>query len=125
MKEQMTSYMAKIVVLDAMNLAENVSGIKQNLDGTFTSGENYNDPYANMEGMEGLDAEIGEDAFKDEDEDEEKEKEKKIEGIDIKANGDKDGDGSVSLVESKGDEEENSIARTDMSGDSAKSLQKK
>ena len=44
MKEQMMSYMAKIVVLDAMNLAENVSGIKQNLDGTFTSGENYNDP---------------------------------------------------------------------------------
>ena len=40
----MMSYMAKIVVLDAMNLAENVSGIKQNLDGTFTSGENYNDP---------------------------------------------------------------------------------
>ena len=44
MKEQMMSYMAKIVVLDAMNLAENVSGIKQNLDGNFTSGENYNDP---------------------------------------------------------------------------------
>ena len=44
MKEQMMSYMAKIVVLDAMNLAENVSGIKQNLDGNFISGENYNDP---------------------------------------------------------------------------------
>ena len=44
MKEQMMSYMAKIVVLDAMNLVENVSGIKQNLDGNFTSGENYNDP---------------------------------------------------------------------------------
>tara|TARA_B100001063_G_scaffold174206_1_gene163287 strand:- start:33 stop:557 length:525 start_codon:yes stop_codon:yes gene_type:complete len=44
MKEQMMSYMAKIVVLDTMNLAENVSGIKQNLNGTFPSGENYNDP---------------------------------------------------------------------------------
>ena len=44
MKEQMMSYMAKIVVLDAMNLVENVSGIKQNLDGNFTTGENYNDP---------------------------------------------------------------------------------
>jgi hypothetical protein len=27
-----------------MNLAENVSGINQKLDGSFTSGENYNDP---------------------------------------------------------------------------------
>ena len=38
------SYMAKIVALDAMNLAENVSGINQKLDGSFTPGENYNDP---------------------------------------------------------------------------------
>ena len=44
MKEQMMSYMAKIVALDAMNLAENVSGINEKLDGSFTSGENYNDP---------------------------------------------------------------------------------
>ena len=44
MKEQMMSYMAKIVALDAMKLAENVSGINQNLDGSFIPGENYNDP---------------------------------------------------------------------------------
>ena len=37
------SYMAKIVALDAMNLAENVSGINQKLDGSFNSVENYND----------------------------------------------------------------------------------
>ena len=44
MKEQMMSYMAKIVALDAMNLAENISGINQNLDGSFIPGENDNDP---------------------------------------------------------------------------------
>jgi hypothetical protein len=44
MKEQMMSYMAKIVALDAMNLAENVSGINKNLDGSFVPGENYNNP---------------------------------------------------------------------------------
>ena len=38
------SYMAKIVALDAMNLAENVSGINKNLDGSFVPGENYNNP---------------------------------------------------------------------------------
>jgi hypothetical protein len=42
MKEQMMSYMAKIVALDAMNLAENVSGINQSKDGNNSL--KYNDP---------------------------------------------------------------------------------
>jgi len=49
MKEQMISYMAKIVALDAMDLAEKVAGINSDTNNNQFSGKNYNDPTEALE----------------------------------------------------------------------------